>query len=543
MNRRAFLKSVKTPGSPLSVASTRTVLSGTAPYAGEWTANEVAHLLKRTMFGATRQDVEYFLTMTPGEAVDELLTDASAVSPPVRDYGLIETLNGTYDDAGVAMGATWINDFTPIADPNVRGPINALRIESLHKWWAGLIINQNRTIFEKMVLFWHHHFSVQKEEVEQHIPLYRHHDLLRRNALGNVRQLTKDVTTDPAMLFHLNGYLNSKLAPDENYARELQELFTVGKGPDSLYTEDDVIAAARVLTGWRVNSDTFEAFLEPAMHDTGPKTFSAFYNNTTITGSADALDELDRFINMIFATNECAKFFCRKLYRFFVNSNIDDSVETSVISPLASILRDNNYEIKPVLAALFKSEHFFDPVNRACYIKSPLDFIIGAMREFNVPFPSYTDYAAGYPLFNNLYSRAAEMQQNLFQPPDVSGWPAYHQEPMFYELWINSNSLPRRAKFTDNMIDEGIVNVRTFAANTSNPSDPDQLITDVVNLILRYPLSDNSKTYIKNTFLVNNTGDNNVWTNAWTSNNNAVINSSLANMFKFITNLPEYHLC
>lgn len=543
MNRRTFLKSVKTPTAEFAVAAPKGVLSGTAPYAGQWTANEVAHLLKRTMFGATKQDVDYFLTMTPGEAVDELLNDASAVSPPVRDYGVVETDTGTYDDAGVAMGATWVNDFTPIQDGNARGAINSLRIASLHKWWAGLIINQNRTIFEKMVLFWHHHFSVQREEVNEHIPLYRHHDLLRRNALGNVRQLTKDVSVDPAMLFHLNGYLNSKLAPDENYARELQELFTVGKGPDSLYTEDDVIAAARVLTGWRVNSDTWEAFLDEGMHDTASKTFSGFYNGTTITGSTNALDELDRFINMIFATDESAKFICRKLYRFFVNSNIDDSVETTVITPLATILKDSNYEIKPVLEALFKSEHFFDPAIRACYIKSPYDFIIGTMREFNVPFPSYTDHASGYPLFENLHARAVEMQQNLFQPPDVSGWPAYHQEPMFYELWINSNSLPRRAKFTDSVIDEGIVNVRIFATNTSNPADPDQLITDVADLLLRYPLSDNSKAYIKNNFLINNSGDNNVWTNSWNSGNNAVINPSLANMFKFITNLPEYHLC
>ena len=165
------------------------------------------------------------------------------------------------------------------------------------------------------------------------------------------------------------------------------------------------------------------------------------------------------------------------------------------------------------------------------------------MREFNVPFPSYTDYANGYPLFNNLYTRAAEMQQNLFQPPDVSGWPAYHQEPMFYELWINSNSLPRRARFTDSVIDQGIVNVRTFANNTSNPSDPNQLITDIADLLLRYPLSDTSKAYIKNNFLINNSGDDNVWTNAWTANDNAVINPSLAKMFRFITNLPEYHLC
>jgi uncharacterized protein (DUF1800 family) len=544
MNRRAFLKSakpsIKTRFSPEGIKSTQ---SGITPYAGPWTSNEVAHLLKRTMFGANKQDTDYFLTMTTSEAVDELMSDASAVSPPVRDYGLVETETGMHDDPAVAIGNTWVNDISIQTDPLLRSAINNLRVEGLRKWWAGLIINQNRTIWEKMVLFWHHHFSVQKEEVENHLALYRHHDLLRRNALGNVRQLTKEVTLDAAMLLHLNGYLNSKLAPDENYARELQELFTVGKGPDSLYSEDDVIAAARVLTGWRVNTNTYEVFLEDSGHDTGSKKFSAFYNGTTIAGSTDAADEVYRFIDMIFATNECAKFICRKLYRFFVSSNIDDSTEMNVIEPLAVILRNNNYEIKPVLETLFKSEHFFDPAYRASYIKGPYDFIVGAMREFNVPFPAYTDYLNGYPLFENLYATAAGMQQDLFQPPDVSGWPAYHQEPMLYEMWVNSNSLPRRAEFTDKLFDQGLVNLKAFVMNSADPSDPDRLVTDITTLILRYPLSDNSKAYIKNNFLINNTGDNTVWTNAWNANDNSVINPALLKMFKFIANLPEYHLC
>jgi uncharacterized protein (DUF1800 family) len=541
MNRRDFLTSVK----PRSFSGLKRVAAsgGLQPYAGEWTRNEVAHLLKRTMFGATKADIDYFLSRNVGDAVGELLNNVVSVSPPLRDYGLLETEDGMFDDPGTAVGQTWINDLTKLADPGLRSKLNTVRIDSLRKWWVGLMLHQNRSITEKMVLFWHHHFSVQKEEVENHIPVYRHHDLLRRNALGNVRQLTKDVSIDPAMLVHLNGYLNSKLAPDENFARELQELFTVGKGVNSLYTEDDVIAAARVLTGWRVNSDTFLAYQDGANHDTGNKTFSAFYKNTVITGSSDALDELDRFINMIFATDECPRFICRKIYRWFVNSIIDDDVEANVIAPLATVFKNNNFEIKPVLEVLLKSEHFFDPANQACYIKSPFDFIVGTLREFGAPFPAYTDYANGYPLFFSVYVSAANMQQDLFQPPDVSGWPAYHQEPMFYELWVNSNSLPRRADFTDNMIGDGIVDLRAFTNNVSDPSDPDKLVDEATELLLRYPLSANSKLYVKNNFLLNNSNDNSVWTNAWNSNNNAVINEALKKLFLFLTNLPEFHLC
>jgi uncharacterized protein (DUF1800 family) len=210
---------------------------------------------------------------------------------------------------------------------------------------------------------------------------------------------------------------------------------------------------------------------------------------------------------------------------------------------MADILIANNFEVKPALEALFKSEHFFDPLNQACYIKNPFDIIAGTLREFNVSFPPYTDYAAGYPVFHSLYRNAAEMQQQLFQPPDVSGWPSYYQEPMHYELWVNSNSLPKRADFTDALVNDSVIDVRTFASYSTNPADPNQLIDDVTALLLRYPLSANSRNYVKTHFLLNNTTDDTVWTTAWNTNNNTVINASLNAMFKFLMNLPEFHLC
>ncbi|MBK5273347.1 MAG: DUF1800 family protein, partial [Bacteroidia bacterium] len=148
-----------------------------------------------------------------------------------------------------------------------------------------------------------------------------------------------------------------------------------------------------------------------------------------------------------------------------------------------------------------------------------------------------------YPLFFSLYQNAASMQQQLFQPPDVAGWPTYHQEPMFYELWVNSNSLPKHADFTDALVNDQVVDVNAFAAYSSNPADPNQLVSDITALLLRYPLSDNSKTYVKTKFLLNNTTDDTIWTNVWNSNNTTVISTSLKELFKFIMNLPEFHLC
>jgi uncharacterized protein (DUF1800 family) len=547
MDRREFFtKTRKKISSPDKAGRNfhRRTDTGLTPYNGTWTTNEVAHLLKRTMFGAKKTDIDYFLGLSPAQAVDELLGNGSTPTPPLRDYGLIEDTEGIfYDDLGVVQGQPWVDDPNMASAEQIRGNINSLRQASLKKWWAGLIINQTRSIQEKMVLFWHHHFSVQESEVENSQFLYRHHNLLRTHAMGNVKTLAREVTIDPAMLLHLNGYLNSKQAPDENYAREFQELFTIGKGPDSAYSENDVIAAARVLTGWRINDDPLGSYFDSNAHDTGSKSFSAFYNNTSIAGSTNDNQELDAFVNMIFSTTEASRFFVRKIYKWFVYYNIDDATEANVIAPLAAILKDNNYEVLPMLTALFKSEHFFDQLNQACYIKNPFDIIVGTLREFSVPFPVYTDYVAGYPLFNSLYQNAADMQQQLLQPPDVAGWPSYHQDPMNYELWVNSNSLPRRANFTDALVNDQVIDVRAFAGYSTNPADPDQLVTDVTALLLRYPLSANSKDYVKTKFLLNNTTDNTIWTNAWNSNNTTVINTSLKDLFKFIMNLPEFHLC
>ncbi len=524
MNRREFLtKTIKQTAPTSGVLNTN---SGLATYSGPWTYNEAAHLLKRTMFGARKQDVDYLLNLSVEDAIDELLNNRRTVQPPLRDYGSVSDVTGPVDDPGVAIGQTWVNDFNKIIqDVNVRSVINANRIESLQKWWVGLIINQQRSIEEKMVLFWHHHFSVQRHEVNNATYLYRHHQLLRDNVLGNVKELTKLVTVDAAMLVHLNGHLNAKRAPDENYARELQELFTVGKGDDSLYTEEDVREAARVLTGWRIHPETLVPYLDENNHDTGTKTFSSFYNNTIISGSTNGREEVDRLIDMIFNTVECSRFICRKLYKWFVYYKIDDAVEINVINPLAEILRNNNYEILPVLKALLTSEHFFDLTNQACYIKSPYDFIVGTLREFNVNFYDYTDYVNGYPLYYSVFRKAAEMQQELFQPPDVSGWPSYYQEPVFYELWVNSNSLPRRSLFTDELIDQDIVDVQTFVAQVSNPADRDIIIDELSKWLLRYPLTDRSKAYIKDNVLPDTTIP------------------SIKKLIKFLLNLPEYHLC
>lgn len=528
--------------------------SGINPYTGPWTEAEIIHLLKRTMFGAVKADVDYFKTKTLTQTVNELVNPTTPLpAPPVKEYSHASAL--TQPDAHIANGTTWVND------PNNDGTIQSLRRASFKKWWMGLMINQDRSIREKMTFFWHNHFATESVDVANAQYLYKHHNLLRTDALGNFKTMVRDITLDPAMLVYLNGQLNTAAAPDENYARELQELFCCGKGPQSLYTENDVKEAAKVLTGWRNNATTISSYFTASRHNSTNKQFSAFYNNTIITGrnTATAGDqELDDLLTMIFNTQEVAKFICRRLYRWFVYYEIDNNVETNVITPLATIFRNSNYEIKPVLTALLRSEHFFDVLNRGCQIKSPIDMLVGMLREFKVVFPVATDFTTNYGMWNYLVAQASNMQQNIGDPPDVSGWKAYYQEPQFYEIWINSDTLPKRNQFTDTLTLNGYtfsgkkiqVDGPAFAKTLPNPMDPNDLITDSVKYLLGVELSTASKNQLKTDILLGGQSSDYYWTNAWVGYitnpndmaNTTTVRNRLRDLYKYLMNLAEYQL-
>ncbi len=527
---------------------------GLTQYAGVWTVNEVTHLLKRTLFGASQADISYFITLGFPASVDEIINPSAPLpDPPVKEYAT--PTNTSTPDSNIANGTTWV------IDPSTDGTVNSLRIASFKKWWMGVMINQDRSIREKMTLFWHDHFSTETNTISDAQFVYNHHKLLRTNAVGNFKSLTREVTIDPGMLVYLNGQYNTVSAPDENYGRELQELFCCGKSPDSQYTEDDVKAVARVLTGWKNNYTTLSSSFDPNRHDKTNKQFSAFYSNTVITGKTGATagdQELDDLMNMIFATQEVAKYICRCIYRWFVYYDIDSTVEANIISPLADIFRSNNYEIKPVLSTLLKSEHFFDALARGCQIKSPVDLVVGLCREFNMVFAPATDYITNYGLYNFLVSWVANMQQNIGDPPDVSGWKAYYQAPQFYEIWINSDTLPKRNQLTDTLVVSGytfngtkmLVNGPEFAKILSNPSDPNQLITDLVNSMFMIEISDTSKAKLKQDILLGGQTTDYYWTDAWdtfitnpgNTANTTTIQNRLRDLIKYLMDLAEYQL-
>lgn len=520
--------------------------AGLGTYGGQWTRTQAAQLLRRACFGFNRQTLDVVAGMTMNDAVDMLLNvDNNPPSPPLNNYNTSQNI-----DPNVPLGQTWV---TAAPDPNY----NFLRAQSLRSWWMGQML-ADTTLREKMTLFWHNHFATQLSIYNDAHYGYKHLAMLRANALGNFKTMVKQVTIDPAMLSYLNGNANTKTAPDENYGRELQELFTVGKGPDSHYTEADVKAAAKVLTGWRDSRNTAASYFDPTRHDINNKQFSAFYNNTVITGKSGAAgaDETDELIDMIFAQNEVARFICRKLYKFFVYYVIDADTETNVIIPLADEFVANNWEIKPLLAKLFKSDHFYDTNNYGCVIKPPTDLTIGLMHQFNVTVPA-PDVPTQYQFWNYVWAVNTLLQQSPLDTPNVAGWPAYYQEPQYHELWINSDTLPKRNQITDLMVYIGykrngqtlIIDSVAFADQFPNAADPNLLIEDTLEVLYAIEISQTQKDFLKSILLSGQTSDH-YWSDIWNqyknnpgdTNNLNMVKTRLQTMLKYLMNLAEYQL-
>jgi uncharacterized protein (DUF1800 family) len=560
MDRREFLTAgnQKLLNTTSSVASGSSgVLSGIQPYSGPWTSTEVLHLLRRTMFGAKKSDVDFFSGMNMSQAVDYLLTvPATQPEPPLKTYANSTTPGDP--DAAIPAGSTWVNINTN------DGGINSQRRQSLKNWWAGLMINQERNIREKMVLFWHNHFATETQDISTGIWCYNINLTQRTHALGNFTTFVRAITLDPGMLRYLNGYVNTKTAPDENYGRELQELFTVGKGITNAtppYTEDDVKAAARVLTGWSIDSNTNTPVFTLSKHDTNNKQFSSYYNNRLITGrnGTDAgLLELDDMLSMIFASPDVAMNICRRLYRWFVYYDIDASAEANVIQPLATIFRNNNYEILPLISALLKSEHFYDVLNQGCMIKSPMDAVAGLCREFGIAFPAPADITNNYFMWQYLQGIAKSFQQDIGDPPSVAGWQAYYQAPQYSELWINSDTLPKRIQFSDLMNANGYtrsgktikIDHTIFAGSMPDPGNPSKLLEDSIKYLLPLPLTQTSRDQLKKDILLGGQDNDSYWTSAWNTfktnpgdtANTSIVKTRLASLYQYLLRLAEYQL-
>ena len=476
-------------------------------YTGEWTFETAAHLLRRATFGASLQQMRDAANSDLDSIINQLFEELPLPDEPINF--ILE------DDPFVPIGESWVNQpyVGRDADPDFAQQQQITRRRSLRAWIMQAIFKSGINIREKMTLFWHNHFVIQSSIIQDPNFVYNYIHTIRQNALGNFKDFVGKITIDPAMLRYLNGNQNNQNAPNENYARELFELFTIGKGelagPNdyTTFTEDDVVAAAKVLTGWRDdgyggrNGGVASSRFVGPLHDRSNKEFSHRFNNTVISNQLET--EYLALIDMIFEQEEVSRFICRKLYRWFVYYDINEEVEANIIEPMAEIMRNNNYDIVEPLKVLLSSNHFFNICNIGPMIKNPIDFFSQMFVHHEVGFPQ--NPLLEYRIHNRLTSVFESLEMIYFEPPNVAGWKPYYQEPQFYRIWINSVTLASRQNIT-NLLMSGDVNIGDFnltidplayIENFDNPYDPNALIHEIARYIFPNGITETQKDFLK----------------------------------------------
>ncbi len=557
------------------------------PFNGTLDKRLAGHLLRRATFGPSKKDIDQFTGLTPVQAVANLLQEPEPPKPitnPASGTPLIDPENGIYKMV-------------------VDGEAENLT-DVFMSWWMATMKNSGNNLTEKMVYFMHTHFTTMKSRINEPSALYHQIALFRFYALGNFKTLSLKVCKDNAMLRFLDGILNVKDRPQENFGRELLELYTIGKGPQvapevvdgeefanyTTFTEQDVKAATRVLSGWdedtqfeTIDPDTgiptgkvkANAQLLTTQHYTDVKTFSTAFQNTQIAPALIENDsttveeveaQLAQLIDMIFVQEETAKYICRRLYRFFVYYDITDEIERDIIEPLAVTFRNSGYELKPVLEQLLISSHFYDADDNetgnnivGAIIKSPLELVTGVGRFFNIPMPDpeleAADMAAAYkPILEEMESQGME----LYEPFEVAGYSAYHQTPAYNRNWISANYLAYRYIYSEHILERmdeddmpknfAWLDVIAFVENpenVANPADAEQLVTDLVTYMLPEEISQERFDYFLNGILLDGLSSV-MWEFEWdsykTSGDDSAVRAQIEALVRAIIQSPEFQL-
>jgi len=368
--------------------------------------DDARHLLNRTSFAASPEEISAFGRLTREQAVERLLASirGTTVTPPPawvnEPFLSLRRFRGmSAEERKLAQREMFQKAF------------------ELQSWWLAEMLVTPAPLAEKMTLFWHNHFVSSQQKVRSPQLMYRQNALLRRHALGNFGELLHAAARDPAMLVYLDNAISRKGQPNENFAREVMELFTLGEGH---YGERDVKEAARAFTGWSIDPETGEFVFRHPAHDDGVK---------TVLGRTGDLDG-DAVLDILLAQPQAAEFIAGKLWREFV-SPVPDPTE---IKRIARAFRESRYDIRTALRALLASDAFYAPQNRAALIKSPVDLVVGTLRQFNVTTGEVLPFVV----------TANQLGQRLFAPPNVKGWPGG-------EAWINSTTLLARKAFLERL--------------------------------------------------------------------------------------------
>lgn len=445
------------------------------------------HILARTLFGFSALDYEKAM----GYGSLESLVDQAILAPlPLP-----------------APPNAWVS-LTPAQEQQNSGDTGRWYTE-LSQWWNKRMYTQGLNMQEKIVLFLHSHFACERDKVNYPQYMYQQNQLFRKFAFGNFKQLVKEISIDPTMLIYLDGNNSRGSAPNENYGRELLELFTIGIGN---YSENDVKQAAKALSGYQVRGLTVT--YDPARSYTNA--------SLTILGKT-AKFNVNSLVDLIFEQKQTAEFICRKIYQNFVYYKADEVF----VKKMADVFRTNNYELKPLFRFLLLSDEFYEPAILASRIKNPQELMIGALKVLQIPTPDWANVDA--------LSRMLQMQ--LFQPPDVGGWPGQRE-------WISSTTYSHRGGFTDSLLSgkryngsnvTGKINALAYARTFSTSEKAVAFVNQLIDLFILFPISDAKRSFLLDTMLEGTIAAN------W-STNTAQADVRILRLLKAMMRMPEFQL-
>ncbi len=478
---------------------------------------EAQHLLNRAAFGGTPTQVQALVSMGPAKAVDYLV-----------DYEKVDDAYLPSPDADADIWAPPSKEEQELRrkayrenKEEARAKVQAIRqqkqgqdrrqLAKLQQWWVDRMIATPRPLQEKLTLLWHNHFAVNYRGCEDSYLLLQQNEMFRDHAHGSFADLARGIVRDPAMLVFLNNDQNNKRKPNENLARELMELFTLGVGN---YTEQDIKQGARALTGYTRRDNDFH--FNKGQHDPGTK---------TILGKTGKFNG-DDFAELCLAHKACPRFVAYKLYKEFV-ADVPKlqhvaGEQKRMIGRLGYMVRHHKYRLKPVLKTVFRSEHFYDDAVRGSKIKSPVELTVGLVRTLNTPQRS-----------GRLLTDAMRMMgQEVFNPPNVAGWPGG-------KSWVNTSTMFIRQNLATYLItgkppfNSGWSRKQMNYDATALIGDLDKPTADAVVGRLSDVLLGSAATSQRRTQLRQFLKD----------HNDRVTNDTLIALLCLITAMPEYQLC
>ena len=545
------------------------------------------HLLRRSCFQYSKAVLDQFAMLTPEQALAQLTVEPTVFWEDPYDMK-VSSQSGVSDDFWIHTPNTVPSDF-PFGQFRKRGIVSG--------WWWYNAYKQNN-LKHKLIFFLHTTFTVSKDNgVGKSSYFYDYLKLLEFYAFGNIKTLAKKITYDNGMLNYLDNTTNNKNNPNENYAREFLELFTILKGPQigdgdyTNYNETDIQTTAKVFSGIKMkpNRDVIDpdtgipmGYALVSKHNTDSKTFSNAFNNQTIAGQSNEAgikQELDDYVEMVFAQEATAKAYVRKIYRYFVKSEWNQEVEDDIISPLSTQLIASDYNLLEVLTTLLKSEHFFDEDDSdssneiiGSIVKNPIQLLSEALSLLQIDLPNPAASSANPPLtwttdhenfykfyFNFCYfGYFAGAGMNPFSPETVAGYPGDYQTPDLDRSWFSSNTIISRYKLIEcfisgkNKISNPNTSIRVLfnsvdyvhnSGNFSLASDAQTLVTEISELLYCESIDQSRIDYF---MTVLNELDPSYWNSAWISylqtGDDVQVKIRLDALFSKMINAPEFQL-